>query len=67
MDWSFRGGALLKGERIISVLRDLIGDCNIEDLPIGFTAVATSLYEGAKFGSILARCLVPYERPLLSL
>jgi len=46
MDWSFRGGALLKGDRIISVLRDLIGEYNIEDLPIGYTAVATSIHEG---------------------
>lgn len=67
MDWSFRGGALLKGERIISVLRDLIGDSNIEDLPIGFTAVATSLYEereiwlnsGPLFSAIRASIAVP--------
>ena len=32
---------IFKGERIISVLRNLIGDCDIEDLPIVFTAVAT--------------------------
>ena len=37
---------LFKGERIISVLRDLIGDCAIEDLPISFTAVATDLDSG---------------------
>jgi NTE family protein len=35
-----------KGERIISVLRQLVGDCNIEDLPISFTAVATELESG---------------------
>ncbi len=34
---------LFKGERIISVLRDLIGDRAIESLPIAFTAVATDL------------------------
>jgi NTE family protein len=34
---------LFKGERIMSVLRELIGDCAIEDLPIAFTAVATDL------------------------
>jgi NTE family protein len=37
---------LFKGERIIGVLRDLIGDCDIEDLPISFTAVATDLDSG---------------------
>ncbi len=43
LDWSFDGGALFKGERIVSVLRDLIGECDIEDLPINFTAVATDV------------------------
>ena len=37
---------IFKGERIISVLRELIGDCNIEELPIAFTAVATDLDSG---------------------
>jgi NTE family protein len=37
---------IFKGERIISVLRDLIGDCDIETLPISFTAVATDLESG---------------------
>ena len=37
---------IFKGERIISVLRELIGDCDIEELPISFTAVATDLDAG---------------------
>jgi len=37
---------IFKGERIISVLRKLIGDCAIEELPIAFTAVATDLNSG---------------------
>ena len=37
---------IFKGERIISVLRDLVGDCDIEELPISFTAVATDLDSG---------------------
>lgn len=37
---------LFKGERIIQVLRKLIGDCDIEELPIAFTAVATDLDSG---------------------
>jgi len=37
---------LFKGERIISVLRELIGACEIEELPIAFTAVATDLDSG---------------------
>ena len=46
LDVSFSGSALFKGERIIKTLKDLIGDRNIEELPISFTAVATDLEEG---------------------
>ena len=45
LDFSLSGTALFKGERIINTLRELIGDRNIEDLPISFTAVATDLEE----------------------
>jgi NTE family protein len=37
---------IFKGERIISVLRELIGECDIEALPVAFTAVATDLDSG---------------------
>jgi len=37
---------LFKGERVIAVLRELIGDHAIETLPIAFTAVATDLESG---------------------
>lgn len=43
LDFSFGGAGLFKGHRIIGTLKELIGDCNIEDLPIAFTAVATDL------------------------
>lgn len=45
LDFSFRRSGLLKGERIISVLENLIGGRDIEELPISFTAVATDIYE----------------------
>ncbi|MEA3545123.1 MAG: patatin-like phospholipase family protein, partial [Thermodesulfobacteriota bacterium] len=45
LDVSFSGTAIFKGERIINTLRELIGEQNIEDLPISFTAVATDLDE----------------------
>lgn len=38
-----RSGGLFKGQRVIEVLRELVGDKNIEDLPISFTAVATDI------------------------
>ena len=46
LDPTIGRSGLFKGERIISVLRDLIGDCDIEELPISFTAVATDLDSG---------------------
>jgi NTE family protein len=46
LDPVFRGAGLFKGERVMGVLRKLIGDCAIEELPISFTAVATDLGSG---------------------
>lgn len=43
LDFSFSLRSIFKGERIFDVLRDLVGDCKIEDLDRRFTAVATSL------------------------
>jgi NTE family protein len=67
MDWSFSGGAIMRGERIISVLRELIGEHEIEDLPIGFTAVATEINDkrevwlnrGPLFDAIRASIAMP--------
>ncbi|HEX6994468.1 MAG TPA: patatin-like phospholipase family protein [Gammaproteobacteria bacterium] len=66
LDWSLNG-SLFKGERIIRVLRELVGDCRIEDLPIGFTAIATELSTGREmwlnrgplFDAIRASIAVP--------
>jgi len=38
----FRGG-LVKGEKVINTLRELIGEVQIEDLPLPFTAVASDI------------------------
>jgi NTE family protein len=46
LDLAFVWSGLFKGERIIDLLRQLVGDRNIEDLPIPFTAVATDLDTG---------------------
>lgn len=46
LDVSFSGSALFKGEKIIDTLKELVGDCNIEDLPISFTSVSTNLDDG---------------------
>ncbi|MDJ0919174.1 MAG: patatin-like phospholipase family protein [Woeseiaceae bacterium] len=43
LDFSFSLRSIFKGERIFDVLKELVGDCKIEDLDKSFTAVATSL------------------------
>ena len=46
LDPAFGRSGIFKGERIINVLRELIGDCDIGELPLSFTAVATDLNSG---------------------
>ncbi|MCX7513313.1 patatin-like phospholipase family protein [Frateuria hangzhouensis] len=66
VDWTFRGG-LIKGEKIIETLRQLIGDARIEDLPLAYTAVATDidrerevwLTRGELFDAIRASIAIP--------
>jgi NTE family protein len=43
LDFSFGLGGLVKGDRIIDTLKDLVGDKLIEDLPVAFTAVAADI------------------------
>ena len=67
LDFSFSRKSIFKGQRIIEVLNEMIGDRNIEDLPIGFTAVATDVNEqkeiwlthGSLFDAIRASIAVP--------
>ncbi|HSH41006.1 MAG TPA: patatin-like phospholipase family protein [Arenicellales bacterium] len=67
LDPSFGWSGLLKGERIINKLRNLIGDREIESLPISYTAVATDvergkevwLSRGSLFDAIRASIAVP--------
>lgn len=46
MDIAWEGGGLVKGDRIIGEMIRLVGERQIEDLPIRFTAVATELETG---------------------
>ncbi|MEO8802786.1 MAG: patatin-like phospholipase family protein [Rudaea sp.] len=67
LDWTFRGGGLIKGDRIIDKLRELIGDVLIEDLPLSYTAVAVDLSaqrevwfsRGLLFDAIRASIAIP--------
>ena len=67
LDLTLGRSGLIKGDRIISVLKSLIGDANIEDLPIRFTAVATDIEDerevwfnhGSLFDAIRASIAIP--------
>lgn len=69
VDWSFSfsGGGLIKGEKLIGTLLELIGDVSIEELPISFTAVATDIERerevwitrGSLFDAIRASIAIP--------
>jgi NTE family protein len=67
LDWTFSGGGLIKGDRIMETLRALIGDTQIEELPLTFTAVATDLdrerevwlTRGSLFDAIRASIAIP--------
>lgn len=67
LDITFDRDGLVSGDRVIDTLRDLIGDSQIEDLPIPFTAVATNvatekevwLNSGSLFDAIRASISLP--------
>src|SRR5438046_413923 len=71
LDPAFGRSGLFKGERRMGVLRKLIGDFDIENLPISFTAVATDLEsgeevwlrEGKLFDAIRASIATPLVFP----
>ncbi|MDT8450228.1 MAG: patatin-like phospholipase family protein [Wenzhouxiangellaceae bacterium] len=46
VDWTFSGGGLIRGDRIINRLREMVGDAEIEKLDIDFTAVAVDIEAG---------------------
>ncbi|RMF84768.1 MAG: serine protease [Nitrospirae bacterium] len=67
LDFTLSPSGLVKGDRIINVLKELIGDRSIEELPIRFTAVATDvqrqrevwLRRGSLFDAIRASIAIP--------
>jgi NTE family protein len=67
VDWTLTGGGFIKGDRVIAALRELVGDVDIEALPIAFTAVATDLEReqevwisrGPLFAAIQASIAIP--------
>ncbi|MDH4020301.1 MAG: patatin-like phospholipase family protein, partial [Xanthomonadales bacterium] len=67
LDVSWGSQGLVEGERIMTVLKDLVGDCRIEDLEIEYTAVASDierekeiwLKQGSLFDAIRASISLP--------
>jgi len=43
LDVTFSAVGAIRGEKVFSVVREILGDIRIEDLPIAYTAVATDL------------------------
>ena len=67
LDLAFSSEGLFKGDRLIDALREMVGDCNIEELPMTFTAVACDLdrhrevwlTNGPLFDAIRASIAIP--------
>ena len=67
LDVSWGKQGLVEGDRIIDTLKELVGDHRIEDLPIGYTAVASDikrekeiwLKSGSVFDAIRASISLP--------
>jgi NTE family protein len=67
LDLAFSSEGLFKGDRLMDLLREMVGDCNIEELPITYTAVACDLdrrrevwfTDGILFDAIRASIAIP--------
>ncbi len=67
LDLAFSSEGLFKGDRLMDALRELVGDRNIEDLPMTYTAVACDLdrrrevwfTDGLLFDAIRASIAIP--------
>jgi len=46
LDPALNRAGLIKGDRVIELLRKMVGDVNIEDLPVSFVAVAMDYHTG---------------------
>lgn len=46
VDWTLSSAGLIRGDKIINRLKDMVGDARIEDLSINFTAVAVDIEQG---------------------
>lgn len=67
LDFAYSRTGLFSGERIMEKLKDMLGDAQIEDLPVSFTAVAADIdngrevwiNKGSLFDAIRASIAIP--------
>lgn len=67
LDLSLGKPGVIKGDKLFDRIRDIVGDCRIEQLPVPYTAVATSLttrkeiwfQRGDLVTAIRASCAIP--------
>ena len=67
VDWSLSMSHLVKGEKIIEAIKEVVPDVKIEEMPLLFSAIATDLYtgeevvfnEGNLFSAIRASMSIP--------
>jgi NTE family protein len=67
LDFAYSWSGIFSGERLMQKLRDMLGEVDIEDLPVSFTAVATDiekrreiwLSQGPLFEAIRASIAIP--------
>ena len=67
VDLSLSAGGAIRGEKVFAIVRDMVGDTRIEDLPLAYTAVATDLLshrevwfqEGSLSDAIRASIAIP--------
>ena len=67
MDFTYFGSGVMKGIRIFEVIKQIVPDINIEDLPLRYTAVATDLKKeqdvvfrtGSMYDAIRASIAIP--------
>lgn len=68
LDFAWQTSGLIKGEKLIRALSELVGDQQIEDLPIPYTAIATDIRHekevwinnGSLFDAIRASISIPF-------
>jgi NTE family protein len=67
VDLSLSAGGAIRGEKVFAIVREMVGDMRIEDLPVAYTAVATDLLahrevwfqEGSLSNAIRASIAIP--------